>query len=288
MEVFQSWSTWSKDCGQHIPQLPPLRPVTEILNEAGVAEGQTVLDVGAGIGWVTIPIADRVKPNGKVIALEPAEDSRKELLRYAQNFDVEDLVSIVDGEAKEVPLDNEAVDIVITRSVLCYVEGKEDAIAEFWRVLCMDGTFVCWEPLNRYGYLRKAGFFHSRYLQGLGDLGIRVSQLMTQCVETYCREMNDFTEHDLLEMCWNAGFRDVSVKADRSIRRHTFKGDNPLEAIGWDNRGAATQPTPHEYLAKHLSDEELEVFRSYVVRLFETEEVVVPFDGGRCLLKAIK
>ena len=58
--------------------------------------------------------------------------------------------------------------------MLIYVERKEEAIAEFRRVLRPNGTLVCWEPLSRYGYLRNVGFFHPDNLADLGDLGSRI------------------------------------------------------------------------------------------------------------------
>ena len=166
---------------------------------------------------VAIPAAHRLNSNGKVIALEPTEDSRTELLRYAQDLEVGNVITVVDGQAEDILLDSETIDVVLTRSVLCYVANKEKAITEFCRVLRPNGTLVCWEPLNRYGYLRREGFYHSEYLQGLGKLGERISELIRDNVETYCKEMIDFTEHDLLEMCWKVGFRNVSVEGDRSV-----------------------------------------------------------------------
>lgn len=287
MELFQSWSSWSKD-GGHVPAIPPPRPVEEILDKAGITEGQTVLDVGAGIGWVTIPAAHRLRSKGKVIALEPAEDSRTALLRYAQEWMVGDIITVIDGQAEDIPLDSETADVVLTRSVLCYVANKEEAIAEFWRVLRSNGTLICSEPLNRYDYLRSGGFYHSKYLQGLGKLGERISELMRQRIEEYCREMIDFTEHDLSEMCWKVGFREVQVEANRTVRSHTLKADSPFEEIGWDWRGSATQPTPHEYLARHLSPKELEEFCSYVKELFQRDQISIIADAGRCILRAVK
>lgn len=287
MELFQPWSSWSKDAG-HVPIIPLPGFLEEMLDKAGIEEGQTILDVGAGIGLMAIPAAHRLKSKGKVIALEPAEDSRSELLRRAQDLDVGDVITVADGQAEDIFLDSESVDVVMTRSVLIYVANKEKAISEFYRVLCPNGTLVCSEPLNRYDYLRKGGFYHSEYLHGLGNLGERISALMQEHVETYCNEMIDFSENDLLEMCWKVGFRDVNMEADRRVWHHVLEGANPLEAIGWDYRGSATQPTPHEYLAQNLSPEELEEFCSYVNELFQRSEISLIGDGGRCMLRAVK
>ena len=287
MELFQSWSSWSKE-GGHVPELPPPRPVQNILDKARITEGQTVLDIGAGIGWLSIPSAQRVQPNGIVIALEPAQDSRENLRSHSQKWHVEDSISVVGARAENIPLERETVDLAITRSTLIYVQDKERAIAESWRVLCPDGSLVLSEPLNRYNYLRDAGFYHSEYLAGLGALGGRISGLMRQFDETYCKLMIDFTEHDLVESCWRVGFSNVSVQANRSVSRRTLTGDNPFEAIGWNFRGAATQPTPHEYLAKHLSPIEMGEFTSFVNELFQREQVSFAVDGGRCIVRAVK
>lgn len=287
MELFQSWSSWSKEAG-HTPVIPPPEQTKKILDKARIEDGQTLLDVGAGIGLNAIPAAERLKSNGKVIALEPAEDSRSELLRNAQDLDVANVITIIDGHAENIPLGREIVDAVITRSVLIYVPNKTQAIAEFYRVLRPNGTLVCSEPLNRYGYLRRGDFYQSEHLQGLGELGERISRLMRKHTETYCKEMIDFTEHDLLEMCWKAGFKEVNVEINRGVLHYTIKGDNPLKAIGWNYRGSATQPTPHEYLARHLSPKELEEFCSYVEELCQDSEISVIGDGGRCLLSAVK
>ncbi len=237
---------------------------------------------------VAIPAADRVKPNGKVVALEPAEDSRDELLRYARNLKVEDAITLIDGEADKIPLDDEAVDVVLTRSVLIYVERKEEAIAEFLRVLRTNGTLVCWEPLSRNGYLRDVGFFNPETLAGLGDLGTFIHEIAKGRIEKYCSEMIDFTEHDLVDLCWKAGFRDISMEASRWVHLQTLQGDTPFDAIGWDSWKSPGLPPEREYLEQHLTADELEKFRSFVTELFEAGDVTVPSDGGLCLLKAVK
>ena len=287
MQLFQSWSSWSVEAG-HIPELPPPRFVEQILDKADVRADHTVLDIGAGIGWLAIPAAQRVKPTGTVVALEPAEDSREMLHHYSKEWHVDDRITLVEGHTENIPLDNETVDSAFARSTLIYVHDKGKAITESWRVLRPDGVLVLSEPLNRYGYLRGANFYHSGHLKGLGELGDQISSLITQCVERFSESMIDFTEHDLVDNCWDAGFKEVSLEIDRSVRRRTLNGEDPFEAISWDVRGADTQPTAHEYLSQHLSPEELETFCSYVRELFQTKQVCIASDGGRCVVRAVK
>jgi len=42
----------------------------EVLDRMGLADGDLVADVGAGLGWYSLAIADRVAPNGRVFAVE--------------------------------------------------------------------------------------------------------------------------------------------------------------------------------------------------------------------------
>ncbi len=52
-------------------QAEMLRPITErLLNSADVGKGMRVLDIGCGAGDVTILIADRVGPTGRVVGID--------------------------------------------------------------------------------------------------------------------------------------------------------------------------------------------------------------------------
>ena len=42
----------------------------ELLEQSGIKKGDTVLDIGCGTGELTLEIAKRVGPTGKVIAID--------------------------------------------------------------------------------------------------------------------------------------------------------------------------------------------------------------------------
>lgn len=58
-----------------------------------------------------------------------------------------------------VALKNASVDAVTTRSVLIYVEGKQQAFDEFYRVLTPGGRLSIFEPVNRFGEPQPAHVF---------------------------------------------------------------------------------------------------------------------------------
>lgn len=122
MTVFQPWALWSEEAG-HSPQIPPHAFVAGLLEKARMKEGERLLDVGAGIGFISIPAAHQFEWPGSVVALEPADDSRRELARLSEGLGV-DAIRVAGGEAERLPLGDSTVDAVIMRSVLIYVADK--------------------------------------------------------------------------------------------------------------------------------------------------------------------
>ena len=80
----QDWDNAATGWNKHAPAIRAwLRPSTDaMLNMAGVAPGQTVLDVAAGAGDQTLDLAARVGPGGRVVA---SDISAQILALAAQN-----------------------------------------------------------------------------------------------------------------------------------------------------------------------------------------------------------
>lgn len=97
--------------------------VRSILDRA-VGPGDTVVDVGANIGYVTCLAADRVGPAGRVIAVEPAEDNLailRENLRANRFRDVEVIAAAAGGRQE-------------TRDL--FVRGDVSAVNSLYRESC--------------------------------------------------------------------------------------------------------------------------------------------------------
>ena len=79
----------------------------------GIAEGSVVADLGAGSGWFTIRLADRVKPNGKVYA----EDIQPQMIEVIKRRVVrENLQRIVEtklGNPTDPQLPPDSLDAVL-------------------------------------------------------------------------------------------------------------------------------------------------------------------------------
>jgi 16S rRNA C967 or C1407 C5-methylase (RsmB/RsmF family) len=80
----QNWDAAATGWDKHTPAIRGWlqQPTAAMLNMAAVASGQTVLDLAAGAGDQTLDLAERVGPEGRVVA---SDISEKILAIAAQN-----------------------------------------------------------------------------------------------------------------------------------------------------------------------------------------------------------
>jgi ubiquinone/menaquinone biosynthesis C-methylase UbiE len=90
------------------------------LNRIGVGQGMNVLDVGAGPGFLSMDLRDRVGPTGSVTALEPSEA----YLEYLREQVVErgwTNVNFISGKVEEADLPKDHYDHIHVRWVIGFV-----------------------------------------------------------------------------------------------------------------------------------------------------------------------
>jgi arsenite methyltransferase len=159
----------------------------------GIRPGDTVLDIGSGSGTDVLIASRRVGPEGEVIGLDMTEAMRRKLTRTAGEMGAAN-VRVLEGNAEEIPLPDESVDVVTSNGVLNLVPDKEATVREIARVLKPGGRVqiadivVTTEPsaacrsqpqlwaecivgattADEYlGYFRSAGFTHVELLSQL-------------------------------------------------------------------------------------------------------------------------
>jgi ubiquinone/menaquinone biosynthesis C-methylase UbiE len=158
-----------------------------VLTAARLLPENTVLDVGAGTGFLTEGAARIAR---KVIALDFSEamisEARAKLGRINVEFKI--------GNAEEIPLPNASVDAVIGNMVLHHCPSPEVAVGEMARVLVPGGRLVL-SDLQEHSYesLRKEhadlwmGFkmdYVRMTLQSAGLKDVSVEALDSCCSET--------------------------------------------------------------------------------------------------------
>jgi ubiquinone/menaquinone biosynthesis C-methylase UbiE len=119
-----------------------------LLEAAGVAEGQSVLDLAAGAGEPALSAARRVGARGQVIAADLSPAMLAGARRRAQR-DGRDNLRLVAADMMALPFPDGRFDAVTCRFGLMFVPEPVRSLAEARRVLRHSGraAFLVWGPL---------------------------------------------------------------------------------------------------------------------------------------------
>jgi arsenite methyltransferase len=108
---------------------------------ADLHEGQTVLDLGSGAGADVLISARRVGPSGTAIGLDMTDEMLALARANAAAAGVAN-VEFVKGYIEDIPLADDAVDVVISNCVINLSGDKATVIREAARVLRPGGRFA--------------------------------------------------------------------------------------------------------------------------------------------------
>lgn len=117
-------------------------PVVEAtISSAGLTAGDNVLDLGTGTGAVAQRAALTVGPSGRVVGIDISPD----MLALAQQRVTAlglDNLTLRDGSAESIPVDDGTFDVVLACLSMMYVIDRESAAREIARALRPGGRFV--------------------------------------------------------------------------------------------------------------------------------------------------
>lgn len=115
---------------QRRAQLPAVRT----LRAAGVTDGQTLVDLGCGPGYFTLPAAEIVGPRGKVYGVDAQPEMVEACRRRAAEAGVQN-VEVLLSNATQVPLPDGIAEVVLISVVLHEVEHPAAVLGEARRLL---------------------------------------------------------------------------------------------------------------------------------------------------------
>lgn len=99
-----------------------------------IRSGDVVLDIGSGAGTDALIASGLVGGAGKVIGLDMTAAMLRKLERNATTLGASN-VEPMEGNAEEIPLPDDSVDVVTSNGVLNLVPDKPRALREIFRVL---------------------------------------------------------------------------------------------------------------------------------------------------------
>ncbi len=123
------------------PDRNRLMPIGTVLEALAVQPGAVVGDVGAGLGWLTFPLAQAVGPSGRVIAIDPSRDGISEIRGRAEREGLNQIEARL-ASAEETGLADGALDRVVWHTMYHDVANRPQALKEMHRILKPNGLWV--------------------------------------------------------------------------------------------------------------------------------------------------
>lgn len=117
-------------------------PPEEILQMLPIKKSDSILDLGAGTGYLTIPAARKV--SGSVYALDKDLKMLEVIDSKAKNEGISN-IQLLEGSIDNIPLADVSADIVLASLVLHEVKPLSGILQQVKRVLKDGGYFLCFE-----------------------------------------------------------------------------------------------------------------------------------------------
>lgn len=132
---------------------------SRILQGADIQPGQTVLEVGCGTGFFTLPAARLLGEQGSLVAMDILPMSVEAVTKRVQTVNLKN-VRVVQGDALNTQLAAESLDAVLIFGVIpAPMLPMEQLLAEMKRILKPGGTMAVWPPSWIHQTIVQSGLF---------------------------------------------------------------------------------------------------------------------------------
>jgi ubiquinone/menaquinone biosynthesis C-methylase UbiE len=231
-----------------------------VLDGAQLAEGMTLVDVGAGEGLVAFSAIDRIGPSLRVTLTDVSEP----MLRYAESLakqrNVHSQCTFLHCTADNLAgIADASVDVVVTRAALAYVTDKKAAFGECFRIIRPGGRLSIAEPI-----LQDEAFYTRALRRRVDDRSQPADPFLTllhrwkaaQFADTEEAQakspIENYSERDLVTMVRTAGFAEIHLQLHIDVLPslitswNVFLGSSPHPLAPSLKKILAEQFTPDE------------------------------------------
>ena len=113
----------------------------KLLNVINIEHNMKVLDVGCGLGFPLIEIAERLGETSEVFGIDPWDGAIERVRLKIRKHDL-DNVKVIKGVAEKLPFDNSYFDLVVSNNGINNVQDIDASLHECGRVCKPGGQFV--------------------------------------------------------------------------------------------------------------------------------------------------
>jgi arsenite methyltransferase len=248
-----------------------MKPVRDkVLDIARIAKGDTLLDIGTGDGLIGFGAIEKVGADGQIIFSDISQELLDVCKAYATEAQLLDMCEFIKTDATNLSmLPDESVDIVTTRSVIIYVQEKQRAFDEFFRVLKKGGRVSIFEPIAKLSseFVPRSDYYLGYDIRPVKGLWEKMKQAHKAQHDSQ-NTMGDFDERDLVKMLDKSGFDFIHLELDVTLGNAGFMSGN-WEAF-YNASPNPLVPTLREQVETALTSDEQERFISHIKPLVES------------------
>ncbi len=114
----------------------------------GFEPGQTVVDVGCGLGYLGYTFWKNFGENGKYIGCDNNQELLDAARETAADWGKGGEVEFIEGNAYSLPIADNSADLAMCQTLMMHLERPIDALSEMKRIVRPGGYVVCFEPDN--------------------------------------------------------------------------------------------------------------------------------------------
>lgn len=111
----------------------------------GMSEGQKVVDIGAGSGYLTIPAALAVGMRGIVYSVEPNPTKSDRIMKRVAGEGLQNVRVLETGAEELQAIPSDSIDFAFSAFSIHHFNDRQVALSEIRRVLKKGGTFYVWD-----------------------------------------------------------------------------------------------------------------------------------------------